>query len=155
MTAKPTDKCFKCGVEFDVSCAVGGKDWPSLIFDSTGNWGSTIFDQDPFGKPVTWMRIRICDKCVVDGRDLVQVIGDETMIEWQLRDDVSKYLDEASRKQVVELASKALGTDRAESWMSSSIQSLGGKTPESVLKEPDGAKKVMLVLQQIEFGVYG
>lgn len=90
---KPNDRCFKCGIEFDQSYEGGDKDWPSLVFDSSGNWGSTIFDQNPFQKPTTWIRIRVCDKCVVDGKDLIQVTGDESLVSWELRKDVQEFFD--------------------------------------------------------------
>jgi len=70
------DTCFVCGAEFDQSHVSGPKDWPGVVFVATGNWGSTIFDPPPF-EPQAMLKIRICDKCVVDRQSRLVEFGNE------------------------------------------------------------------------------
>jgi len=69
------DHCFCCGIQFAKSIATGPRDWPGVVFMATGNWGSTVFDPPDEG-PLEALCIRICDRCVLDRRDRIQVVGD-------------------------------------------------------------------------------
>lgn len=82
------DHCFCCNVEFDQSVVDGPKDWPGVIFDATGNWGSTIFDPSPSERPAV-LRIRICDKCVIERQSRIEQTGDSMSKE--LRVDVKQF----------------------------------------------------------------
>jgi hypothetical protein len=80
-----TDHCFVCGIEFEASYSDGPKDWPSVIFEATGNWGSTVFDPMHPAK----LSIRICDKCVLSRRD--RLIDSQNHLPDSLRDDVEEF----------------------------------------------------------------
>jgi len=85
------DNCFSCGIEFTPSLWDGGpKDHPGIIFEATGNWGSTIFDPSPKERPAMLV-IRICDKCVLNKLSRVQEIGDQ--LQKELRKDVKEFFD--------------------------------------------------------------
>jgi len=57
--------CFSCGknIEYDPH---GGMISDALIFEATGNYGSTIFDPMGIGPSEEYLEIHICDQCVKD-----------------------------------------------------------------------------------------
>ncbi len=73
--ASELSSCFRCGVEFDTSYRNGPKDWPGVIFDAHGNWGSTVFD--PCDDPIGFLRIRICDRCVIENKNKIALFKAE------------------------------------------------------------------------------
>jgi hypothetical protein len=79
------DTCFVCDIQFDQSYVNGPREWPGVIFEPTGNWGSTIYDPYPNDGP-SLLQIRICDKCVLKKRSQIKEIGNN--LPESLRDDV-------------------------------------------------------------------
>lgn len=55
---------------------------------------------------------------------------------------------------LVQRAADVLGPKRVAEWMQTSIASLGGRTPYSLLGSKQGRKRVDAVLGRIEHGVY-
>lgn len=88
------DHCFCCNVQFDQSCVDGPRDWPGVIFNATGNWGSTIFDPSPDEWPAN-LRIRICDKCVLERRSRIEQTGDS--LSQKLRVDVEQFFGDRAK----------------------------------------------------------
>lgn len=87
---KKLGSCFVCDREFDRSLKRGPKDYPGVLFDATGNWGSTIYDPTP-DKPGHFLRIRVCDLCVLDGIEKIAEKGDYLKnVPEDIRDYISK-----------------------------------------------------------------
>lgn len=84
------NRCFCCGIQFDESYVDGPRDWPGTIFDATGNWGSTIFDPSSSERPA-FLRIRICDRCIIQRRDRVKETGNS--LAPGLREDVMQFFE--------------------------------------------------------------
>jgi hypothetical protein len=56
--------------------------------------------------------------------------------------------------EIVRHAADVLGANQVPAWMRSQIPSLGGATPYSLMRSPDGRRRVETVLLKIEHGVY-
>lgn len=85
------DYCFCCKVKFSQSYDGGELDWPGVIFEAKGNWGSTIFDSNPFKETPERLIIRVCDACVLERR--LNVVEHDTKLPPKLRDDVKEFID--------------------------------------------------------------
>ncbi len=84
------DTCFCCELQLAQSHVDGPRDWPAVLFEATGNYGSTIFDPRP-SEPPAVLRIRICDRCLVTKRNLVE--DTKNRMVRGLRRDVERFYD--------------------------------------------------------------
>lgn len=72
--------CIACKKQVDSQ-----EHWPldALIFEATGNYGSSIFD--PMGND-KWLRVVICDACIVENQDKVRMVENLTVPELEVKE---------------------------------------------------------------------
>lgn len=108
LNSSKTDRCFCCGIEFTQAHTHGPKDYPSVLFQATGNFGSTIFDPSPTENIAT-LSVRICDGCVLERRDRIE--EEYCSLPATLRDDVDAFVQGKRRLNAIEYTLELLSYD--------------------------------------------